>query len=229
MLLRLLQKRNYTSTELKTVKTWRKIVLAPTLRFPMKRGIRHLFLFLLLSLSVAAPVQATSWVDLPPEEVISKASIVVEGTYDFSKSRGGSETFWVGYDFKVSKVYRGDVESSLVVGIDGFDVGWADEYQRGNGKFLLFLEQSEQTPFPTPVAGPNGMIQIKDGIVQHHDDNEQEVFQAFIDDGTVHKVSQPPQAPTENAGNMRWIAVPIALILFLFLLITYRSRRPRHD
>jgi len=201
-------------------------VLIFTGRYPMKRGIRNILLFLLLGLSTAAPVHATSWVDLPPEEVISRASIVVEGTYDFSKRRGGSEMIWEGYEFNVSTVYRGDVATPLVAGIDGFDTGWADEYQRENGKFLLFLEQAEQPRYPTPVAGPNGMIHIKDGKVEHHDEKERGAFQTFID-VTAHTLPKQFQAPTENAGYLWWIAAPLGLVVILFFLFMYRFRRNR--
>ncbi|MDQ0897411.1 hypothetical protein [Paenibacillus sp. V4I7] len=196
-----------------------------TMRIHIKRGMRNGLLFLLLGLNAAVPVYATSWVDLPAEDVISRASIVVEGTYDFSKRRGEPKMMWVGYDFKVSKVYRGDVATSLVAGIDGFDTGWADEYQRENGKFLLFLEKVEQVRYPTPIAGPNGMIQIKNGKVQHHDEKEGEAFQAFID-SAAHIMPKQSTGVTGDAGYLWWIAAPLVLIVFLFFLI-YRFRRTR--
>jgi hypothetical protein len=192
----------------------------------IKRGMRIILLFLLIGLNDAPSVYATRWVDLPAEDVISRATIIVEGTYDFSNKRGGPKMMWVGYDFKVSKVYRGDVATSLLAGIDGFDTGWADEYQRENGKFLLFLEKVEQVRYPTPIAGPNGMVQIKNGKVQYlYDEKESEVFQAFID-STTYTIPKQTIGVTWDAGYLWWIAVPLVMVIFLFFFI-YRFRRTR--
>jgi hypothetical protein len=225
ILFRLDQKKEKKSTELKSVNAYMMTDITNLMLIHIKRGMRIILLFLLLGLNTAEPVYATSWADLPADDVISKASIVVEGTYDFSKRRGEPKMMWVGYDFKVSKVYRGDVATSLVAGIDGFDTGWADEYQRENGKFLLLLEKAEQVRYPTPIAGPNGMVRIKDGKVQHHDEKEREAFQAFID-STVHTMPKQSTGVTRDAGYLWWIAAPLVLIVLLFFLI-YRFRRTR--
>src|SRR5699024_8182994 len=50
-------------------------------------------------------------------------------------------------------------------GIDGFDVGWAKEFQENDGTFLLFLERLDKAAFLTPVGGLNGMIQVVDDQV----------------------------------------------------------------
>lgn len=147
----------------------------------MKRLLRKSSLAsILLLLMINGTVHATSWVALKPEEVIKRAKVIVQGQYDFSKAREGSEFIWVSYDFKVDRVYRGAVTDPLVVGIDGFDVGWVDEFQREKGSFVLFLEQTDNAKFYTPVAGPNGMIQIVNGEVQHSDSHGREVFSDFL-------------------------------------------------
>jgi len=110
-------------------------------------------------------VSATSWVDLDPEEVEKRAEVVVLGTYDFSKNPKGHESVFEGYPFYVKSVYKGSTEEVIIVGIDGFDVGWAKEFQENDGTFLLFLERLDKAAFLTPVGGPNGMIQVVDDQV----------------------------------------------------------------
>ncbi|WP_438313633.1 hypothetical protein [Sporosarcina sp. FA9] len=110
---------------------------------------------------------ATSWAEMDPQEVKDRAKVIVSGTYDFSSKSKPSEFIFKGLKFNVNKVYLGDVPVELVVGIDMFDVGWAEEFQGEGGEFLLFLEENEKTSFLIPVGGPNGMVQISGGKVEH--------------------------------------------------------------
>jgi hypothetical protein len=113
-------------------------------------------------------VGATSWVVLEPQEVVSRAEVVVLGKYDFSSNPvPGGQSIFDGLDFKVTKVYKGEnIPSTITAGIDGFDNGWVDEFQQQGGEMLLFLEKKDPS-FLTPVGGPNGMIQINNGQVEH--------------------------------------------------------------
>lgn len=123
---------------------------------------------------------ATSWVDLKPAEVLSRAEVIVSGTYDFREPKKKGKHIWTGYEFAVTHTYKGAVPDKIIAGIDGFDVGWADEFQQSGGEFLLFLEQEKSADFLTPVAGPNGMIQVRSGEVQHHDEQEKAFFSDYL-------------------------------------------------
>jgi hypothetical protein len=111
---------------------------------------------------------ATIWVVLEPQEVVSRAKVVVLGKYHFSsKPVPGGQSLFGGLNFEVTKVYKGDnIPSSITAGINGFDNGWVDEFQQQGGEMLLFLEKKDPS-FLTPVGGPNGMIQINNGQVVH--------------------------------------------------------------
>ncbi|WP_199621346.1 hypothetical protein [Paenibacillus alkalitolerans] len=174
--------------------------------------------FALFSLSLLGSVNATSWVDLKPEEVIERSTVIVQGKYDFSHKRKGSNFIWVGYDFKVERVYRGGVPSTIIAGIDGFDVGWVDEIQQADGSFVLFLEQSDKMDYLTPVGGPNGMIHIQNNEVQHHDEYEKSVFTNFLNN--TKSYAPHPDGKAESIGNSN-IFLIIVICLLLLLSIVY--------
>jgi hypothetical protein len=135
----------------------------------MQRIIFCIVLFL-ISFSIGSiQVEATSWVVLEPQEVVSRAEVVVLGKYDFSSKPvpGGGQSIFDGIKFEVIKVYKGEnIPSTITAGIDNFDNGWVDEFQQQGGEMLLFLEKKDPN-FLTPVGGPNGMIQINNGQVIH--------------------------------------------------------------
>jgi hypothetical protein len=117
-------------------------------------------------LCAGAGVRATSWVSVPPEEVLERADVIVTGRYDFTSEMSTSQApIFVGYAFDVERVYRGDVPRRLTVGIDFFDVPGSREFQDKGGAFLLLLEYGEGYEYPIPVAGPNGMVPLSDGTV----------------------------------------------------------------
>lgn len=79
-------------------------------------------LMLIISFSLMGTASATSWVDLAAEEVIKRSTVIVQGKYDFSERKKGGNFIWVGYEFHVEKVYRGEVPDTIIVGIDGYDI-----------------------------------------------------------------------------------------------------------
>jgi hypothetical protein len=172
---------------------------------------------------------ATSWMDLKPEEVEKRAEIVVLGRYDFASKPGDNPQFiWASYDFQVEKVYKGAAEASLRAGIDGFDVGWAKEFQDKGGMFLLFLEKEQKNGLPVPVAGPNGMIQLSDGKVQHHDAAEAAYFTKYLE----RRSGDAPTAGSDSrrSGGRSIVyggAAGVLAILLLLVLILLRRRKLR--
>ncbi|KZE68963.1 hypothetical protein AWM68_01455 [Fictibacillus phosphorivorans] len=115
------------------------------------------FLYMMLFFTEA---YATSWVEFEPEEVHKRAEVIVVGQYDFTSKPEGSNSVFTSYEFNIQKVYKGDVPQKIRAGIDGYDVGWADEFQKDGGEFLLFLDKNKEFSYLTPVGGPNGMIQM---------------------------------------------------------------------
>lgn len=129
---------------------------------------------------VNTKVTATSWIELEPEEVNEKAEVIVTGTYDFSGESELSEFVFWGVTFNVKQVYRGDVAEQIIAGIDMFDEGWVEEFQNEGGEFLLFLEKIEDAHFLTPVGGPNGMIQIKEGKVVYPTGSKNDFYEKIL-------------------------------------------------
>src|SRR5699024_1778010 len=68
--------------------------------------------------------------------------------------------------------------------------GIAEEFQEDGGKYLLFLESSENDQFLVPVGGPNGMVQIyNDRVIAEKKVNRsayEEVFQGAAKNPTKH-------------------------------------------
>lgn len=183
-------------------------------KYLITSGILSIFLF--------STVYATSWVDLKPEEVIERSTVIVQGKYDFSKKRKESNSIWTGYNFTVERVYKGnDVSSTIIAGIDGFDIGWVDEIQKGNGSFVLFLEQTEREDFLTPVGGPNGMVHIQNNEVQHFDEKEREVFTDFLKNTKSHLPDSSKES-VENSSTKFMIGLICVLVLFVLYMV-YRN------
>jgi hypothetical protein len=154
------------------------------------RRITFCIVLFLTSLSIGSiQVAATSWVVLEPQEVVSRAEVVVQGKYDFSSKHvpGGGQSIFEGINFEVTKVYKGEnISTTITVGIDNFDNGWVDEFQQQGGEMLLFLEKRDAS-FLTPVGGPNGMIQITNGQVIH----PEEKIRTFYDDYLKEEPKEP--------------------------------------
>ena len=162
------------------------------------RRLVIIFLFtavFLILLTSNSKVHATSWDELDAEEVSDRAEVVVIGTYNFS-SKPKQGVYFQGIEFNVKGVYRGEAPKKLIAGIDGFDVGWASEFQQEGGEFLLFLEKSEEDSFLLTVGGPNGMVQILDGQISNQS-NKNKMFY----EGILKEQSQAPSTDANNAAD----------------------------
>ena len=190
----------------------------------MKKILRKCLLTTaIVSFLLLSTVNATSWVKLKPEEVIERSTVIVQGEYDFSKKRKGSNFIWVGYDFRVDRVYKGNVSGTIIAGIDGFDIGWVDQIQQSNGNFVLFLEQTEVVDYLTPVGGPNGMIHIQNNEVQHSDEDVKEIFNDFLTN-TKHRLPEPSLQTDNTLESNRFVIVVFCvLIISCVLYMVYRK------
>jgi hypothetical protein len=201
----------------------------------MQRIIFCIILFL-TSFSIGSiQGEATSWAILEPEEVLSKAEVVVLGKYDFSSSPIiGEHPIFNGFDFQVIKVYKGqDIPSTITAGIDGFDNGWVDEFQEQGGEMLLFLEKRDAS-FLTPVGGPNGMIQINNGKVEHPDEKTRNFYEDFLKEEPKETVSEEINEVSNNQIEIEekqafpyhqtLLIVIIILSIILFGVIRFRKR-----
>ncbi|EWG13055.1 hypothetical protein [Cytobacillus firmus] len=117
--------------------------------------MKKVFLLLMLLMLPVSQTLAAKWVELKPEEIVSRAQIIVLGTYNFNSKLKSGKSFFYGSQFHVEKVYRGEAAEIITAGIDQNDTGWAEEFQQEGGKFLLFLEKTKEARFLVPVAGSN--------------------------------------------------------------------------
>src|SRR5690606_9250739 len=186
---------------------------------------KYVIAIAILSMLLLNTVKATSWVDLKPEEVLERATVIVQGTYDFSKKLKGSNSIWIGYAFNVEQVYKGSASSTIIAGIDGNDTGWVDAIQREHGSFVLFLEQQDGVDFLTPVGGPNGMIHMQNNEIQHHDENDREFFSQFLKNTNSYS---PDKGLEKDDTASSWNYLVIGLIcafMIAVLYIVYRKRK----
>ncbi|WP_430787384.1 hypothetical protein VBD025_16310 [Virgibacillus flavescens] len=154
---------------------------------------KYLFSLLVTVLLVSLSwnhIRATIWVDMEPQEVVDQADVIVVGKYDFSAERISSESTmpFCGIPFDVEKIYRGDVSDRITAGVDCYDTALIDEFQQDGGKLLLFLEKGGKTRYDTPVGGPNGIVQLKNGEVLDENEERREFFKEFLEEknGTGH-------------------------------------------
>jgi hypothetical protein len=197
----------------------------------------YIFIFvLLLSLPVfSSRTFATSWVLLKPQEVVNRAEVIVLGKYDFSSNPVSGELPFHGLDFKVSKVIKGqDIQTTITAGIDYNDNGWANEFQQQGGEFLLFLEK-KSSKFLTPVGGPNGMIQVKNGKVDEQSESVRAFYEKYlqVEQKTIVNTEQKVKADTDvnqpseekNQSNFIPIIFSIAAVLVLVAGVGYARRK----
>ncbi|MDR4887739.1 hypothetical protein RGU12_09290 [Fredinandcohnia sp. QZ13] len=186
----------------------------------LARGVLLTCSFLFL---VVTSVSATSWAELELQEVLDRAEVIVMGQYDFSSKPKRGESVFRGRVFKVGSLYKGDVTSPLTVGIDPYDVGWAEEFQDRGGMFLLFLEESENGKLLLPVGGPNGMIQVLDGKVEERDDERNAFFEEFL------KETPSKTFEITNVKHNDKLYFPLFLIVaafgILFILLYLNKRK----
>lgn len=147
----------------------------------MKKWLLSSFMVIVcLFALMQSEVSATSWVELEAEEVNERAEVIVRGTYHFSKKSRFNPSNFQPMEFRVNRVYRGDAAEKITVGIDEYDVGWAKEFQEEGGEFLLFLEKGKWSNRLNPVAGPNGMIHLKDGEMMDVTEAQEVVYRAIL-------------------------------------------------
>lgn len=179
-----------------------------------------MFVMMLIFFLICTKVSATSWVELMPEEVYGRSELIVLGVYHFSEKPKSSGSMFQGREFEVSNVYKGEASEKIIAGIDGFDEGWADEFQRKGGQFLLFLEKKDDTDFLTPVGGPNGMIQVMDGEVQEEKQSKKEFYQNILEKPIAEPtVTEPNPKPTSNKilyGVVMGVLVSILIGFLIF-------------
>jgi hypothetical protein len=185
-----------------------------------------IILFLIFLLSITPHVSATSWVVLEPEKVVDRSDVIVRGTYDFSSEPELSHFVFQGLDFQVKTAYKGDVPKILTAGIDGFDIGWAQEFQNQGGEFVLFLQTTEGFDFLVPVAGPNGMVQVQDGKVQNDDEERKTFFTEFLK--TQKEAETSVKSIQEQIGHpavLYFASAGMVVIIALFIMIYRRWRK----
>lgn len=184
---------------------------------------------LLSILGISNEAHATSWAELQPKEVHKRAEVIVIGRYDFTSKPKGRNMVFTSYEFIIDKVYEGDVPYKIRAGIDGYDVGWADELQKDGGKFLLFLDNNKDSSFLTPVGGPNGMIQISEGKVLHHNSKSKAYYEEFL-----LKQPEKPIVKTTNEtfqnDNDEYKYLHVGLVVFfvcigIFFLVRFRQAK----
>ncbi|MEH7247705.1 hypothetical protein V7114_13080 [Neobacillus niacini] len=197
----------------------------------MQRVIFCIVLLLTSFSIVSTQVEATSWVALEPQEVVTKAQVVVLGKYDFSSTPiPGEQSMFECLKFEVTKVFKGEnIPSTITAGINGFDNGWVDEFQQQGGEMLLFLEKGDPS-FLTPVGGPNGMIQIKNGQVVHPVEKIRNFYQDYLKEEPIETVQEEiistNQIPIEEeqAFPLQIVLLAIfAMSITLFGFIRFRK------
>ncbi|MGM7702371.1 hypothetical protein ACSVDE_11650 [Pseudalkalibacillus sp. Hm43] len=185
----------------------------------MKTFWSLLFICFITLVSPYAIGQATSWVELKPEVVVERADVVVKGTYDFSSKPKTSTFIFGGYEFNINEIYKGETTNPEIVGIDAADVGWAEDFQNDGGEFLLLLEKVETADFLVPVAGPNGMIQVKNGQVEEFNQERNVFFQEYINSKPVVKSTTTSTVNQSHNANWFYISLIVVLIISAYLLI----------
>ncbi|THE12479.1 hypothetical protein E1I69_10800 [Bacillus timonensis] len=113
--------------------------------------------------------------------------------------------------------------SPLTVGIDPYDVGWAEEFQDMGGAFLLFLEENENGKLLLPVGGPNGMIEVIDGKVDERDDERRTFFEEFLNENPT-KTFEITNVEQNDKLNVPLFLI-VAAIVLIFILLYLKKRK----
>ncbi|MGM7700601.1 hypothetical protein ACSVDE_02685 [Pseudalkalibacillus sp. Hm43] len=126
---------------------------------------RILFLACILLLFVTVEGQTSTREQLSPEEIFEKADVIVLGKLQLDKEPVSNFVFR-GYPFEVEKVIKGeDIPKVITAGIEMYDVPSMENFQKNEGRFLLFLEENELTGFLTSVGGSQGMVSVKHSVI----------------------------------------------------------------
>lgn len=88
----------------------------------------------------------------------------------------------------------------------------------------MFLENSESADFLTPVAGPNGMVQIFNGEVNRPNKEAKTFFEDFLKSKTSEETSIQEQ--NENSYMVLYIILGVLVSIMISVLI-YRLIRKR--
>ncbi|MBD8499251.1 hypothetical protein IFO66_13215 [Paenibacillus sp. CAU 1523] len=81
----------------------------------------------------------TTWEDLKPEEVVKRATIVVEGKFDFyTYYTDGTSSLTIGFAFKADKLYKGHEFDLIMVAADENDKEWIEKHQKITGDSFYF-------------------------------------------------------------------------------------------
>lgn len=187
-----------------------------------------IFLVLILFSLITQGVSATSWAEMDPDEVMERAEVVVIGQYDFSKPQKQKvQQIFLPYQFKAANTLYGSPPSPLIVGIDMYDVGWAEEFQNEGGEFLLFLERDGNSNFLLPVGGPNGMVQLVDGKVS--DQGERALYEKISKKTNVNiETKSLEQDSNSNSYTFLYMAAALMVVL-VGAYVLYRFKNDRRD
>lgn len=177
---------------------------------------------LMLVFSFFSQAYATSWIILQPEEVEKRAQIVVSGKYDTDKQYKSID-MWAPFDFKVDAYYKGSGPEVILASIENFDVGWSVEHQDKGDSFLLFLEKHPtREGLWVPVAGPNGMVLLKDGKVQALDSAKNSFYEKYL---AERQGSQPEAASVSRVSFYVYGGLFLVLLAAVGVLVWKRRRR----
>jgi len=180
---------------------------------------------------VSNTAAATKWVELKPQEVMDRAEVIVTGKYDFTSKEKPSRFIFQGVDFHIKNVYKGDIsEQIMTVGIDQNDVGWADEFQKDNGEFLLLLETSEDADFLVPVGGPNGMIKMNNGKVEESNEERIKFFEDYLASQPYKTIEVKAEKDFDSRNNSPYPVLYVSasvLVIMAVLLLLYRYKRKK--
>ncbi|MFE8700105.1 hypothetical protein ACFYKX_05640 [Cytobacillus sp. FJAT-54145] len=185
-----------------------------------------IFISLALILSVlSTKVSATSWVKMEPKEVFNRAEVIVIGQYDFNSEAVPGKFIFKGLDFHVRSTYKGNVSDSLIVGIDHFDVGWVEDFQKDGGEFLMFLEKDEQDDFLIPVGGPNGMVQIVNGKVHAQDQKTVAFYEKFLSNQKIQTQLKDSSIDKQEKYTFHYLSFVILIGVGSMLLVSRKWKK----
>jgi hypothetical protein len=180
-----------------------------------------------LLLMIPTKILATSWAELEPQDVFERSEVIIRGSYNFSSNPKSSNFIFQGYEFNVKDVFKGEASEQIIVGIDGYDVGWAEEFQNDGGEFLLLLEKNKKANFLIPVGGPNGMVHIVNGKVQNESVDNQIFYQKIL------KENKNEPSPNEHPKNISksnegYYISSFVLVLLVLVLVFIQRFKKKH-
>lgn len=175
-------------------------------RLTIKISFSCLLIFTILVFNPGR-VGATSWVRLQPNEVISRAEVIIQGTYDFNDVQMSTlyNGMWRPFKFNIEKYIKGSGTMVIDAAIEMNDVEWVKQFQEQKGSFVLFLRRDEKSPtLFIPVGGPNGMLQVQDGNFQNIESSYAQQYKDFL-------ANQPKITSNEETEIISNVEGPIKL------------------